>query len=216
MNEYKITPPVLDAVNQLFGYMRLEHPLQKADLILTCGSYDLRPAIHAVELYHQGWAPKLLFSGGFGNFTQGVFDLAEADRFAAYARSQGVPEDDLIIENKSSNSGENISFSRAMLEGVEPQRIILVHKPAMLRRVFAAFSKQWPGTKYLCSGPNLQFSDLPHDHMDADAVINEICGDFQRILDYPARGYQIPQQVPQEIMRAHSFLLKEGYNKHCI
>ncbi len=79
---------------------------------LTLGSHDLRVAERAAELYLQGCAPLVIMSGGLGNFTQDMWTGSEADKFATIAIQKGVPANKILIENKSSNTGENILFTQ--------------------------------------------------------------------------------------------------------
>ena len=205
-------------VQTLYSWLCLRHELKKSDLIIVCGSYDLRAAEQGAKLWLEGWAPKILFSGGLGNFTAGIFDKPEADVFSDRAKEMGVPEDAILIENESTNSGENIQYSRELLKSLalEPQRIILVQKPNMMRRVFASFSKQWPGPEYICCAMDLNFEDIPHDHMTEEKVICELCGDFQRMVEYPKLGYQIEQEIPPEVQLAWEELIASGFDGHLI
>jgi hypothetical protein len=41
-------------------------------------------------------------------------------------------------------------------------------------------------------------------------------GDFQRILVYPKRGFQVEQIIPEMVMKSFEFLVKSGYSKHLI
>ena len=85
------------------------HDLQTADLIWALGSHDLRVADRVAELWHAGMAPLVVMSGGLGNFTEGVFEKPEADLFAERAIELGVPEEVILIENRSTNTGENVN-----------------------------------------------------------------------------------------------------------
>ena len=56
--------------------------------------------------------PKLIVSGG-----QGADELtSEAAAMANYLIEQGVPEEDILIENRSRTTFENLTFSKAILE----------------------------------------------------------------------------------------------------
>jgi hypothetical protein len=39
-------------------------------------------------------------------------------------------------------------------------------------------------------------------------------GDLQRLREYPARGYQIPQAIPAAVWKAFERLVELGYTKH--
>ncbi|CAM2952503.1 hypothetical protein VINE108274_10375 [Vibrio neptunius] len=53
-------------IENLWDYMQLDQPLHKADCLFVLGSNDVRVAEHAAKLYHDGWATKIVFSGGVG------------------------------------------------------------------------------------------------------------------------------------------------------
>jgi len=57
-----------------------------------------------------------------------------------------VPKEKVFVENKATNTGENIANSRALLatNGITPASLIVVQKPFMERRSYATFMKQWP------------------------------------------------------------------------
>jgi hypothetical protein len=45
-------------------------------------------------------------------------------------------------------------------------------------------------------------------------LINEMVGDLQRILDYPAKGFAVAQPMPDDVMAAWRLLVAEGYDRH--
>ncbi|GEM_PF-3164098 len=93
----------------------MNHRLKPCDSILVSCSHDLRVAERGADLFLQGFAPYIIFSGGFGRLTKDIFEKTEAETFAEIARNIGVPEEKIIIENISSNSGENIEFTKELL-----------------------------------------------------------------------------------------------------
>lgn len=101
----------LELANKLWDYHHVNQSLEKSDCILVLGSHDLRVAERGAELFLQGLAPYIIFSGGLGNFTKEIWDESEADKFATVAINMGVPHDAILIENKSTNTGENILFT---------------------------------------------------------------------------------------------------------
>lgn len=209
---------VESAARLIWDYHHMNHPLQKSDCIFALGSHDLRVAEWAAELWLKGWAPLLLLSGGLGNFTQGMWTEKEADKFAKIAQTMGVPESAILIENKSTNTGENIQFSKNLLtkHQLDPQRFIVVQKPYMERRSYATFKKNWPEKELLVSSPPISFEDYPNEDIPLERVINIMVGDLQRIKEYPAKGFQIEQPIPVEVWEAFELLVNEGYDKHLI
>lgn len=202
----------------IWDYHHLNHQLEKSDLILALGSNDLRVAEHAADLYLQGWAPRLMCSGNVGALTRGKFAKPEAETFADIAVAKGVPRSAILTEPESTNTGENIVFSRRVLaeHGLDPQTFIVVQKPYMERRAYATFMKNWPGKRILISSPSSDWATYPTAELPKDLVINIMVGDLQRIRDYPAKGFQIEQEIPAEVWQAYEQLLALGYTKHLI
>lgn len=187
---------------------------------MVLGSHDTRVAKRGADLFLEGLAPWLLFSGGLGNLTQGVWDRPEADIFADIARDAGVPEARILVENRSTNTGENIRFSYELLQHnhLAPQRLILVQKPYMERRTYATFMKQWPGPPIdiRVSSPLLDMDAYPNEEISLEKVIHIMVGDLQRIQLYPEKGFQIQQEIPPEVQNAYEELVARGFTQHLI
>ena len=211
-----ITQEVLAEARKLWDYHHLYHKPAPSDCILVLGSHDLRVAERGAELYLQGLAPILLFSGGLGYLTKGLWTEPEADQFARIALDKGVPSEAIFIENKSTNTGENIQFSRRLLEekGLRPNSFLLVQKPYMERRSYATFRKQWPDKELLVTSPQIALDDYANDEIPMERVINSMVGDLQRIRIYPGKGFQIPMEIPDEVWAAFEKLVAWGYTAH--
>lgn len=209
---------VLQLAQKLWDYHRMNQLLEKSDCILVLGSHDLRVAERGAELYLEGFAPILIFSGGFGNFTQGIWDDSEAEKFASIALSMGVPRDAILIENKSTNTGENILFTQQLLQtkAIDPQSFIVVQKPYMERRSFATFRKHWPDKKLTVTSPQISFEKYLGDQIFMEQVIHAMVGDLQRIKLYPEKGFQIFQTIPDEVWSAYEQLIQLGYTQHLV
>jgi uncharacterized SAM-binding protein YcdF (DUF218 family) len=213
---FMITENVLEAARKLWDYHHLHHTPANTDCILVLGSHDLRVAERGADLYLQGWAPILIFSGGLGNVTKGIWKDPEADKFARIALDKGVPAEAIFIENKSTNTGENILFTGRMLEekGLHPQSFLLVQKPYMERRSYATFKKYWPDKELIVTSPQITFEDYPTEEIPMERVINIMVGDLQRIRIYPEKGFQIPQEIPDEVWAAYERLVAWGFTRH--
>jgi uncharacterized SAM-binding protein YcdF (DUF218 family) len=185
---------------------------------LVLGSHDTRVAERGAELFLQGWAPWLIFSGGRGSITQKLWDRSEAEVFADIALGMGVPAKRILKEERSTNTGENIRFTRELLkgEGRSFKSVLLVQKPYMERRAYATFRKQWPGCKVTVTSPGLSYDTYPTKSISKDQLINIMVGDLQRIRLYPERGFQIEQTIPREVWDAYSQLVERGYSQRII
>src|ERR1051325_1113607 len=121
---------------KLWDYHRMNHQLTKADVILVLCSHDKRVAERGAQLFLDGFAPLLIFSGGLGAITKGMWSEPEANQFAKIAIELGVPEEKILLENRSTNTGENVLFTKQLLaeRRIDVQKFILVQKPYMERR----------------------------------------------------------------------------------
>src|SRR5947208_1118642 len=90
----------------LWRYHHVNHQLSQADAILVLCSHDTIVAARGADLFLQGWAPLLIFAGGLGSITRRLWREPEANQFARIAAGMGVPEDRMLIENRSTNTGE--------------------------------------------------------------------------------------------------------------
>src|SRR6266545_7469731 len=143
----------------VWNYHLMKHQLRKADAILVLCSHDERVAERGAQLFLEGYAPLMIFSGGHGAITRRLWQEPEAERFARIAMSLNVPRDRILIEPTSTNTGENIVFTKRLLavHGLDPQRFIVVQKPYMERRSYATFRKFWPEKEVLVTSPQVSF-----------------------------------------------------------
>jgi uncharacterized SAM-binding protein YcdF (DUF218 family) len=202
----------------VWDYHQMHHQLEPADVILVLGSHDLRVAERGARVYLDGLAPRLVMSGALGNLTRNLWDEPEAHKFAKIAREMGVPAAAILVEDRSTNTGENVQFTRDLLrqEGLDPERLILVQKPYMERRTYATFKKVWPEKEAVVTSPQLSFEDYSTDEISKDKVIHIMVGDLQRIRLYPARGFQIEQSIPSAVWDAFEQLVALGFTDNLI
>jgi uncharacterized SAM-binding protein YcdF (DUF218 family) len=207
---------------RIWNYHRLGHRLAPADVVLVLCSHDTSVAARGAEVWLDGWAPLLVFSGGLGAVTRRLWREPEADQFARIAVSKGVPADRILIENESSNTGENVRFTRRLLaaRGLDPASVILVQKPYMERRSYATFRKVWAGPHVIVTSPQASLDEYlarySNDALTPDDVLNIMVGDLQRIRIYPSKGFQIEQEIPADVWSAFEELVAAGYDRHLI
>lgn len=207
---------------KLWDYHLMKHQLAPADAILVLCSHDERVAERGAQLFLEGWAPLLIFSGGSGAITAKLWNEPEAERFARIAIELNVPPANIIVEPNSTNTGENIRFTKQLLaeRELDPRSFIVVQKPYMERRAFATFRQFWPDKRVTVTSPQVSFADYvasyAHNSLSADDVVGIMVGDLQRIRFYPERGFQIAQEIPEEVWSAYEQLVHAGYDKFLI
>ena len=211
-----ITEETLALAKKLWDYHHVNNKIEKADCILVLGSHDTRVAERAADLYLAGCAPVIIFSGGLGRLTEGLWTESEADLFAKIAMQRGVPKEAIFIENKSTNTGENILLTQQLLlkNHLHPESFIVVQKPYMERRSFATFKKHWPDKEVLVTSPQISFEDYPTEEIPLKQVINIMVGDLQRIKLYAEKGFQVYQEIPSDVWQAYEKLVEAGYDEH--
>jgi len=207
-----VTKEALKLAEILWDYLRMGQTPKKSDCILVLGSHDLRGAERGAELYLEGFAPLIVFSGGLGNFTKLVWKKPEADKFAAIAVRMGVPRKAILIENKSRNTGENIELTQKLLEerGLDPKSILLVQRPYAERRVYATATKHWPRKTLTFTSPQIPFRKYPTKDLPLEVLIGILVGEIQKLREYPKRGYEIAQTIPEDVEKAFERLVELG------
>ena len=209
----------LQPLQVLWDYLGMHQTPAKADCIVGFGNFNTDIARRAAELYHQGYAPKILFTGGLGRNTTRLFTEPEAVRFARVAMECGVPEGDIILEDKSTNTKENIDFMREIFEkqGIPHDHVLGVHQPFMERRIVAAMGVYWPEQSFSVTAPQVTIpyylERAKQQGITENASVSVIVGDFQRIELYAKLGYQLPQYIPPEAWEAYHTLVAMGFDK---
>ena len=219
-----MTKEVLETLQIVWDHLYTEDELQKADVIMAFGCADPAVAQRAAQLFLDGWAPHLLFSGGLGKGTQGRLRQSEAESYADIAAEMGVPREKMLLETESTNTGENLRYSHALVQesGIRLRRAIVVHQPNMGKRIRATLQKQWPDQR-------VQFLIAPADRsleayldrlfacgVSEYEMVSNIVGDFQRMDVYAQMGYQVPVEMPPEAWEAFERMKAFGYTKYII
>ena len=201
----------------LWDYLCMHQTPEKADCIVGFGCYNEDIPRRCAQLYRDGFAPYVLFTGGLGRNTAEMWTESEAERFGAIALGEGVPESALLLEPRSTNTAENISFTRQLLEErqIPVSSVLGVHKPYMERRIYAAWKNYWPQMPFsVTSYPQTMAAYLEANAArgrSKTATVEMLVGDFQRIDLYAKKGYQIPQEIPQSTWDAFEALVSMGY-----
>lgn len=209
----------LQPLQVIWDYLNLHQAPQKSDVIVGFGNFNTDIARRAAELYLQGYAPKVLFTGGLGRNTEGLLPEPEAVRFARVAMACGVPEEDILIEDRSSNTKENIEFTKQLLEAqnIPHEHILGVHQPFMERRIKAAMGVYWPEQNFSVTSPQVTIPEYLRRALEQgvseNASVSVIVGDFQRMDLYAKKGYQLPQFIPEEAWQAFHQLVAMGYDQ---
>jgi uncharacterized SAM-binding protein YcdF (DUF218 family)/glycosyltransferase involved in cell wall biosynthesis len=135
----------------------------------------------AVSLYRDGIAPKLIISSGF------VFALREAQVMKNIAEANGVPAEAIILEEKASNTYENVEFTNRILREHRWRRIALVSSPYHMRRATMTWRKVAPDV-VVCATPPAGSYFYAHTRGATFEQIRGLAQEYVAIVAYWWRG----------------------------
>lgn len=133
---------------QVYDYAQNQqktHP-QTADAVIVLGAaaWGRQPSPvfrerinHAISLYQKGKAKKIIFTGGLysPNSPESAHRLTEAEVAKRYAQNKfSVPEHDILLDNESNNTFDNLQNSRALMRQHHLESAIIVSDPDHLAR----------------------------------------------------------------------------------
>jgi len=109
-----------------------------AIIVLGAAAYDARPSPvfeerirHAIYLYQSGYAPRLIFTGGFGGAKA---RFAESEVAQGYALRQGVPASAILIETRSRTTRQNLLEAKQLMAEQGIEKVIIVSDPLHMAR----------------------------------------------------------------------------------
>ncbi|MBB1200726.1 YdcF family protein [Enterobacteriaceae bacterium 89] len=213
-----------------------------ADLVVLAGNAVMPTIDAACRLAAENRT--LLISGGIGHSTTYLYAAisrhprynilrttgrAEASILADIAHQfWNIPHERIVVEDRSTNCGENASFTR---ETMEKHRIacrhgIVVQDPTMQRRTMATFAHVWQGEAQaphwhsypgylpvLKNGSHsVTFAEEATDVWPVDRYLSLILGELPRLLDdengYGPRGkgFIAHVDIPTKVMQAWQVL----------
>lgn len=203
----------IEEIKVLWNYMKMNQQLKKADCIIGLGSVDTNVANVASELYLQGYADKVFFSGGLGKITNKIWNETEAEKFAKIAIKKGVPKEKIYIEKESTNTGDNFRFTKRMIEELQLdiKSCIVVCKPYDEKRAYASFKKIMPEFEVIITSENISCEE--YYRKNGTEWINVLVGDIQRMKLFYEKDWQVKMDIPKYVWDAYEVLVKKGYDK---
>ncbi len=117
-------------------YLSPQDKLSEADMIVVVSGGEMEARIkEGVWLYKSEYAPKLLFSGAA---KEG--DVSNALSMKRIAMRDGVPAEDILIEEESRDTDENAVYASKIIKGEGAESIILTTSPYHQRRTYKNFA----------------------------------------------------------------------------
>lgn len=132
---------------QLFNTLKVETKLHQAEAIVVLGAgvtregwpdrRSLERTVKAVILYKKGYAPVMIFAGGWEHHGY----KASVPVMAKVAQDLGVPENAIIIEDKSHDTYQNALFTQAIMRDHDWNSLLLVTSESHMKRAALTFNK---------------------------------------------------------------------------
>lgn len=119
----------------LGSFLSPQDKLEHTDVIVAVSGGDTKARTEkAIELYKEGYAPYLLFSGAARSG-----EVSNALSMKNYAIKSGIPSSAIFIEEKSNSTYENAKYSHKIIKENDWKSIILVTSPYHQRRAYMNF-----------------------------------------------------------------------------
>ncbi|MEU4099252.1 YdcF family protein [Streptomyces tanashiensis] len=197
----------------LWAFQQVGHEPRPCSVGIGLGSHDLGVADATVDLYRRGMFPLVVFTGATSRTTEGRMPKGEAEHYRERALELGVPASVILVEPNARNTGENIRFSRSLLDdqGVHVSSILLVSKPYEERRAYATARKLWPDVEVVSASTGMRLEEYVDSIGDPRLVLDMLVGAQQRLLLYPELGFTIAQDVPDDVVAAYERLRGAGF-----
>jgi uncharacterized SAM-binding protein YcdF (DUF218 family) len=137
---------------RLGSWLVVEDPLAKSDAIIVLGGTMYERQLEAVDLYHEGWAPRIyLFRevidwGELALIERGVPYKKIVDMQIDAMLQFGVPRDRIVILDRAGSTSEEADFVRQLVASEKLSRIIVVSSKQHTRRVRLVMRRKLSGT----------------------------------------------------------------------
>lgn len=128
--------------------LKLSQAPRPADVIVTfaggvgesgkAGEGYRERVAHSVNLYKKDFAKKMIFSSGY------VYVMQEAEVMKALAVYLGVPDEDIILEEKASSAYQNVKFTKDIMKKHGWDSALVVSSPYNMRRLAMVYNKIAP------------------------------------------------------------------------
>jgi len=166
-------------------------PLAPADILLVLGNRakgaSRELARLTSRLFKAGYAPQIIVSGGAID-KEGQL---EAGHMSHWLQKFGVPTSAIYMERLSTNTKENVVFSRDIAQFIpgvpRNPNVIVIGQRFASRRILMTMAAQWPeatpmiASVCLMGAPVQQWPENP-------AIMDRVASEARKIEEYKARG----------------------------
>jgi hypothetical protein len=212
------SPEVIEQANLVWDFLRINDSLRPADVTVVLSCYDEEVNGVATSLVagdaEEKYGKYVVASGGYGRLSE-VDHMTEARQFYEQAIAHGISPERIKLEESSTNTGENLMFTRDQLLhdlNLDPETVLLVTPPFQAQRAKAAGQLLWPGRDFVMVSPDIPLMEYRRHKISRSDLIANVLGEVRRLTNPEYIGkYQAEVEVPSEILDSYEFLRNEGY-----
>jgi uncharacterized SAM-binding protein YcdF (DUF218 family) len=163
---------------------------QQADVLFVFGAGNGRWD-GAARLFHDGFAPNVLATGGRPNGDECC--APESHQIRDHLVALGVPGDAILLESESTNTLENVRFGLNTLaaHGMSTRAVLFVTKSHHGGRAWRTLTRWLPDPRISCVTYDMVYDGVPvrqEDWWHHEISRERVLGEYHRILRYAARG----------------------------
>lgn len=118
-------------------YLTPSDTLTRSDAVVVLSGGGPDRVQWGIKLYKDAWAPRLVLVGAALDKS----GPSNAEAMRKIALQAGVPDTAIFLEEESTNTFENATFGKAVLDSFGAKTIILVTSPYHQRRAYETFKK---------------------------------------------------------------------------
>lgn len=175
-------------IQKITKYIFLNSNFKKADIAFVFGTRHQEAIDKVFEIYREKLVPKVLISGGVNRIT----GRNEVKEMSKKLIELGIQEEDIILEDQSTNSLENVLFSKKIVEekiGLKNlKRIIVVVKHYHSRRALMTLRKHFPKTIELIP-ITYEVCDFTKDNWyETKNGREKVLSEWKKIIEYLVKG----------------------------
>lgn len=140
------------AAPRLGAWLVVEDPLQKADAILVLGGTMYERPLEAVDLYHEGWAPRILVTRQIADegeselLRRGIPFQREIDLQVDVLSRLGVPRAAIAVLPEQDSTKDEADALRAVVVANRWTRVIVVTSKQHTRRARLVMNRRLADT----------------------------------------------------------------------
>ena len=175
-----------------------EKVLDSNDVIFIFGSTHPATYQNAIEVYNKGWGKHIVVTGGLSGSKDKHKDWIYGDKSEAHVIykklvSNGIPAEKIFIEEKSTNSKENVMYAKEIYDFSKIQNLIFISKNYVAGRQYRTLRKYLPSNIIITPyGYNVYFENGTtfdrYNWMKHEKSRSLVFGEYLRIIYYGRRG----------------------------